>query len=309
MTDSGVTTLSIIGFGRVGRALAFLLNQSAGPLWVNLVDPELNRGAYEDILHSFWGRTGHRFTVNDQARLRASQVIFHCAGPSVPHGQSRLAVARSSAELTSQIFAPLDLSEASPLVIVLANPVDLISWQLSQLAGLAPSQVIGTGTLLDSWRLNSLLDRHLGLVSGQSQAVLLGEHGNSMALWSEGSKVAGRPLEEAVPPTELDDLLQQTRQMAHLIKHHQGATYYGVASCALHLWRAVRSTEPCVLPASVEVPEPLLGQLEVDPLFLSLPVELGNGQLRVSQQEFRGEDLERLKASAQQLAECRATCH
>lgn len=295
-----MTTISIIGLGQVGRALAFLLCREPEGLLLNFVDPSLNPGAIEDLLHAHADQN-RVFAFNDQDALLSSDVIFHCAGPRVPEGYSRRAVRNSSLALTTEIFSPLALSRHQPLVVVLANPVDVISLKVAQLTGLHPGRILGTGTLLDTRRLNSLLERELELPSGEAQAILLGEHGESMTLWTGGSRISGIPILDALPWGRLQGILEKVGDMATFIKRYQGATFYGVSNCALDLWKWFREPSTRATIASVQVPESLSKKWGLEPLFMSLPVVLGGGQVDVLAGEFSGEDDEALRRSAVQI--------
>lgn len=290
--------LSIIGFGRVGQALAFLLGGLGEPVRVNLIDPVPNLGAYEDILHSYQIQ-GSELTLNDHEALLDSDVIFHCAGPSVPKGAPRLSVARESLELTKTIFEPLDLEEKSPLIVVLANPVDLVCLQIQRVTKMDPSKVLGTGTLLDTHRFNSLMDRELDLPPGTSQAVVLGEHGNSMNLWLGGSFLHGKPIADSVSSQILGSVFDRTRTMARYIKKYQGATFFGVARCAVRIWRQFLAQDIQVIPLSVQVGPEYRKAWKGQPFWMSLPCRVGQGQ--ATAMALSEEDRLPLEKSAQKL--------
>jgi malate/lactate dehydrogenase len=296
------TLVTIIGFGHVGRTLAFLLSASTTPFWVNIIDPVVNPGSFEDICHSYQG-TGHKMVDNEHELTSQSEVIFHCAGPSVPRGADRLSVAAASLQLTESIFSSLEFAQTHPLVVVVANPVDLVCLRTWKASGLPAEQILGTGTLLDTRRFNGLLERELGLEAGASQAVVLGEHGHSMSLWTDNSFVEGRPILERVEFDILEKVLEKTKKAASFIKAYQGATYYGVAHCAVTLWGLYRGDEPCTVPASVLAPRDFRSNWSGRPFFLSLPVTLGKGQAHVPEVEYSDRDFASLKASADLLFE------
>jgi L-lactate dehydrogenase len=293
--------VTIIGLGRVGRTLAFLLSEQSTPCHINLVDPDLNEGSFEDLVHAH-AHQPHTLHANDLDNIVHSEVIFHCAGPSVPAGHSRLAVARESVKLTHDIFVPLGLTRSEALVIVLANPVDVVAYWLKKFTGLPHEQVVGTGTMLDTRRFNTLLERHHGLQAGTSQAFLIGEHGSSITLWQTGSQVGGQPLADFLSDESREQLLEQTRAQADFIKKRQGATFYGAASCALQLWRAYRSQTPQRLTISTQVPEPLCQRLGLDEqVFMSLPVFLGQKDLVVDMPKLTPTEADRLADSGKIL--------
>lgn len=294
------TLVTIIGFGKVGRAVAFLLSASRVALTVNIVDPEVGRGAFLDISHAYQGG-GHTLCPNQHDLTPRSEVIFHCAGPSVPPGATRLSVAEESLALTEKIFFGIEFEEQEPLVVVLANPVDLVCLRAWQASGLPPERIIGTGTLLDTRRFNVLLEERLGLEVGASQAMVLGEHGSSMALWTAGSRLEGRPILEKVSPKILAEVMVRTKESAAEIKRHQGATYYGVAHCAVSLWHLHRERNQVLLPASVLIRESFETKWGNEPYFMSVPVLLGQHAVEMPGTTFKDKDLIGLTASANAL--------
>lgn len=297
-----VKEITLVGFGRVGRALAFLLSTNSEKIRLNVLDPHINLGAYEDMSHAYQGR-GHSIVLNDRELAERGDVVFHCAGPSVPKGSSRLSIAEASLNLTREIFEPLDLTRHNPLLVVIANPVDLVSLEAWRVSGLPAEKVVGTGTLLDTLRYNCLIERNTELADGDCRAILLGEHGSSMMVWLEGSTALGRPLLEFLSRERVEELLEETRHLAALIKRYQGATYYGVAYCAVGIWRKYEANEEYMIPASVCIPADHPLGWGGQPCFMSLPALLGYKKVRLAPVNFNEEDLAILKASSQTLRE------
>lgn len=295
--------VSIIGLGRVGRAVAFLLSALPEPLLINLVDPWLNPGTLLDLAHA---HTRNRLVENSRELLAESHVVFHCAGPEVPPGESRLAVRDRSYELTDSIFSGLAFPHPGPLLIVLSNPVDLITLRALEVTDLPPERVLGTGSLLDTRRFNLITEQYLRLERGSVEALLLGEHGESCAVWTEGSLINGTPLKDTLNPAELKGLLQDTLRQAARIKEDQGATYYGVARCAVDLMNGYFDQEKTVSVASILCPPEFAEILQLEkPLCLSLPVVLGQRELLVRPPRLQGSDLENLRRSAHTLSQAR----
>ncbi len=293
--------MSVVGFGHVGKALAYLLGSVAEPLLLNIMDPNLNEGSFADIRHSL-GASAHQLAQNDQRLLASSEVVFHCAGASVPKGASRLEVAAQSMEITEAVFGELKFLAADPLVVVLANPLDVLVTQLVRLTGLPAERVVGTGTLLDTYRFNALVADELGCAPCEVDGWVLGEHGDTMVLWASGSRTTdGRPLTDQLSLSKLEELLAKTRTTAAMIKSHQGATYYGVARCALVLWEAFLNDEQRLLPASVIAPDHLRQRYRLPEVALSLPLEIGRKQLRVGQLDLTDTEAAGLSQSAETI--------
>ena len=138
------------------------------------------------------------------------------------------------------------------------------------------------------------------------EASLLGEHGESCTVWTEGSLINGTSLKDSLNPAELKRLLQETLQQAALIKKDQGATYYGVARCAVDLMNGYFEQQKSDSVASILCPPEFAEILQLEkPLCLSLPVVLGQRELLAKPPRLQGSDLENLRRSAHTLSQAR----
>ncbi len=145
--------VTVLGLGWVGAAMVARLLDQAAPLEINVRVPSARHlGAWLDLADAAVLRRGHRLLLNDEAAWRRAAVVFHCAGAANPTGVSRHSVAEHNLALTGEVFARAGFA-APPWVIVIANPVDLVAGLLTRLPGLDPARVIGTGTYLDTIRM------------------------------------------------------------------------------------------------------------------------------------------------------------
>lgn len=297
--------ISIIGFGNVGRQIcALLLTYNQLELSINIMEiSEDAKGAFLDFQHGVELFPQHELHWNDQALFNDSDYIFHCAGASVPKGESRLTTCQASIEISEAIFKSYK-PEKYAKVIVVANPVEIISFVTQQLTGLPPENVVSTGTLLDSIRMNYYLEEkypHLG----QAEVVLLGEHGSSVFESAQLSKVGGKPLHELLNDMQIEQLLEQTKNAAEDIKATQDATIYGVSFCAMQLFDAFLSEKLVDTIASIQVTNELQDKLDCPPIHLSLPVQISkDGAMVRSDYEPITHDMDGLKGSIDLILPC-----
>lgn len=294
--------ISVVGFGRVGQHVTYLLSHTAHvDMIINVMDPDDSlEGSFLDILHT---TVAHNFELdwNNEELFAASDYVFHCAGPSVLPGATRMSIATESIDLTNTIFEGVKW-EGEPFVIVLANPVDVLCKYVKLAAGLPAHKVIGTGTLLDSWRLDTLLCDELDLPSDAVFSWVLGEHGESMVpVWSQ-SLVDGQNAADWLSDEKKQRIHEELKSMAAKIKATQGATYYGVARAALEIFEALEGFGGGVEVASVNVNAHYQQRLGCADIFLSLPVQIEDGEiLIVNDYLLTEEELTALRASAQRI--------
>lgn len=269
MALKSVLQLSILGFGYVGRQIcSLLLNHTAQALHINILDPDLDvKGAFLDLAHAA-ELTAHTMTLNRQDLFTEANFIFHCAGGRVPKGASRLETCAESAAITKQIFKGISFKK-EPFVIVLSNPVELITQLTQELTNLPKHKVFGTGTLLDSIRMNYLIkEENAALIN--VDAILLGEHGSTAFISEQLSSIEGKALNHYFSQSELNQLLTKVKQAADEIKSSQEATIYGVSYCAIKVFDIITSGKEEHLPLSTFFPVSWESFLHESDLVLSL---------------------------------------
>jgi L-lactate dehydrogenase len=216
-------------------------------------------------------------------------------------------------ELTDETRAVIDVQSepcrvevTSTLVLLVTNPVDVITFAAQELTGLPPDRVIGSGTVLDTSRLRHLLAERLGVGVGSVHATIVGEHGDSeIALWSTAS-VGGTALLNVIGPTggriradELDGLLHEVRTAAYTIIEGKGATNLAIGLATVRIMRSIATDERAVLPVSVRI-----DIADVGPVCMSLPSVVGRAGV-MGRLEPALDDAERtgLRASALAIRE------
>jgi L-lactate dehydrogenase len=297
-------TISIIGFGNVGKCVLYqLLNESKHHFCINIIEPnQSNYGSFLDISHASFIDKQHQLVWNGQNLLAGSDFIFHCAGANIPLNSTRLSVIKESIAITTAIFQNFR-SNVNPIIIVIANPVDIISSLTYQLTALDASRVIGTGTSLDTIRMNYYIEQVIGNNQKEIETLLLGEHGDSIVLMRSLSFIGKLPLENVIKDELVTHCINRMKNAATIIKETQGATYYAVAKCATSILNNILYFSNTRVPLSVLLPTQLQKRFKCPPLFMSIPTKLTkNGAFPVLDFKCSDEELLQLQISAQQLS-------
>lgn len=272
--------VGIVGAGMVGSSAGFALVMQNIVSDLVLIDlnPARARAEAEDIAHAvpFAGATNVRSgTYKDIAD--AAVVILAC-GVSQKPGETRPELLGRNAEVFRSVIGEVMTAAPNAILLIASNPVDIITDISTQLSGLPPTRVIGSGTILDTARFRWLIGQHLGIAPGSVHGYVLGEHGDSEVLaWSNtcaGSvpltafaAQIGAPLTAEVR-ARIDT---GVRRAAYTIIAGKGATWYGIGAGLARIVKAIGRDEQAVLSVSI-VEKEVLG---VPDVALSLPRLVG----------------------------------
>jgi L-lactate dehydrogenase len=275
-------TISIIGCGHVGSTLAYsLINIPELEAVINLIDidPKLE-GTYLDIAHAAIFNSNIEIEMNKYELIPESDFIFYAAGRCMNENESRLSLTKENKELAISIFSNLKLKKTA-YVIVLSNPVDIISYYISKTVALAHKQVIGTGTMIDTARLKFYLNKN-------STSLVLGEHGDSMVF----VKAKTENFEE------WEDAKRKTLSAAKIIKKWQGATYYAVSTCAVEIFKSIHYNSTITTEASVKINAHWSNLLGLTDIYISLPVKINAREIEILSLQLSENEMAALKNSA-----------
>jgi L-lactate dehydrogenase len=269
--------VSVIGAGGVGATVAYASLIRGAPNTLALYDMvgdkvraevlDLNQG-------SQFYPTADVIGSDDIAVTGDSDIVVITAGAKQKPGQTRLELAAVNVAMCrSLVPALLELSPDAVLLVV-TNPVDIVTYAAVQASGLPSRRVFGSGTVLDSSRLRTLLAHHCGVAVHSVNALIVGEHGDSqVAAWSQAAiggvpvrdwSVAGRP---SLDEPQLDQIARDVVTAAEQIIRGKGATNFAVGLATAGIVEAVLHDERSVLPVS----SLLSGQYGIDDVCLSLP--------------------------------------
>ncbi|XP_021738143.1 L-lactate dehydrogenase B-like [Chenopodium quinoa] len=304
--------ISIVGAGNVGMAIAqTLLTQDLADE-LALVDalPDKLRGEMLDLQHAaaFLPRT-KIVASTDYSVTTASDLCIVTAGARQISGESRLNLLQRNVSLFKKIIPPLVQYSPDAILMIVSNPVDVLTYIAWKLSGFPSNRVIGSGTNLDSSRFRFLIADHLDVNAQDVQAYIIGEHGDSsVALWSSIS-VGGVPilsfLEKRQIAYEKETLVKIHKEVINcayeviqLKGYTSWAVGYSVANLAWSILRDQRRIHP------VSVLAKGFHDIDDGEVFLSLPAQLGRGGvLGVINVPISDEEADHLRRSAKTILE------
>lgn len=274
--------VGIVGAGMVGSSAGYALALTGTASEVVLVDQneKLAMAQAEDIAHATPFHSATKVSAGSYSALVGAGIVILACGVSQKPGETRLALLERNADVFRQVVGQVLAVAPDCILLIASNPVDVMTDITTQLSGLAPQRVIGSGTILDTARFRSLLGRHLGISPQSVHAYVLGEHGDSEVLsWSNAlagsvpvASVAaqmGRPLTEDIR-AQIDD---DVRNAAYRIIEGKGSTYYGIGAGLSRLVKAISLDQRAIFSVSIVTPE-VEG---VPDVALSIPRVVGAG--------------------------------
>ena len=190
--------ISMIGAGKVGSTTMYSILEKgiASELVLIDINHELASGEAMDLMHStpFYRRT--KVYSGDFEDLRKSNIVIISAGSAQKKGETRLQLSERNAEIMQSIGKKIKTFSPNALILVLTNPVDVMTSIMQRVTGFEKNRVIGSGTVLDTMRLRSLISSKCSISASNAHVYIIGEHGDSeVAVWSE-AKIGGIPINE-----------------------------------------------------------------------------------------------------------------
>ena len=232
------STIAILGCGEVGATLAYTLLQNPICSEVILVDPktELLEAQVRDLADAtYGGRAATRIRAGTHRDAGQADIIVITAGAKQKPGESRLSLLSRNLHILSSIFTSMAPLSPHAILLLVANPVDILTYFARKLSGLPESQVLGTGTSLDSARLRGALAASAHVSPSSIDAYVLGEHGDSQFIAWSTATIGSTPLHLALPPGTLtpefkSQIAEHTRGAAGAIIKAKGCTAYGIGN-------------------------------------------------------------------------------
>jgi L-lactate dehydrogenase len=280
----------IVGAGAVGSTFAYTLAQSGLADEIALRDHnhELAMGQVLDLAH------GQAFFPSVQIRVAQAEdyadahMIVITAGAKQRPGESRLDLLQRNVKITYDIVDEIVLQKSSAVVLIVSNPVDILTYAAYKRSGWPRGRVIGSGTVLDSARFRYLLSQHCGVDVHNVHAYILGEHGDSeFAAWSM-TNLAGLPIEQFCqlcskcgdPHAARNEVAEDVKNSAYHIIDYKGSTWFGVGLALTRIAAAILRNQHGVLTVSAV----LEGEFGLNGVSLGVPCILAqNGVERVLQ--------------------------
>jgi L-lactate dehydrogenase len=274
--------LAIVGAGSVGTAIAYasIIQGIADEVVIYDLNDAKALAEVLDLRHGLqFVPPGRVDGGDDLACCADADVVVVTAGAKQHPGQSRMDLAAANTAMARTLVPELLSVAPEAVLLIVTNPVDVVTWAAHDASGLADGRVLGSGTVLDTSRLRFLIAQRLRVALSSVHATVVGEHGDTeIALWSSAT-VGGAPITSVVGPDghtvglhELDDLLHEVRNAAYRIIEGKGATNLAIGLATTRILLAIGSDERAVLP--VTACHRLDGPGS-DPVWLSLPSVVG----------------------------------
>jgi L-lactate dehydrogenase len=268
--------VAIIGTGRVGASCAYALQLRGLASEILLINANRQRAEGEamDINHGSQFTKPVRVWAGDYRDCREADIVVIAAGTSQKPGDTRLDLLKNNAAILQRTLAPALKYLEKTILVVAANPVDVLTYLAWRMTGLPPNQIIGSGTILDTARFRFLLGQHFEIEPHSIHAYIIGEHGDSQVpVWSLAN-IAGVRLDEytrlngkSLDARHQQQIAENTRRAAYEIIRRKGATYYAIAAGLVRIIEAIVRDENSVLTISGVVN----GRHGLNDIALSLP--------------------------------------
>ena len=298
---------AVIGCGFVGSATAFTLMQSR--LFSELVLLDVNHdkadGEAKDIAHGIPFAGQMKIYAGTYDDIADSAIIIVTAGANQKPNETRLDLVHKNVAIYKTIIPEIAKRGFEGILLIVSNPVDILTYAALKLSGFPENRVIGSGTVLDTARLKYALGEHLGVDSRSVHSFIIGEHGDSeIAAWSS-TNVSGIPLNTFCEmrghynhDAAMDRIAEEVKNSAYDIISKKQATYYGIAMSVKRICECIIRNERSILPIS----SMMHGEYGIDDVCLSTLTLVGpKGVQGKIPMRMTKEEVEKLKASADAL--------
>jgi len=300
--------IAIVGAGNVGSTFAFSLMIKAVAREIVLIDTDRGRAEGEcmDLNH------GASFVqpVNIYSAgfdgCEGADVVVIAAGAKQKPGQSRIDLVQTNVEIFKHIIPEIVRFAKDSILLVVTNPMDILTYVTLKISGYDERKVIGSGTVLDTSRFRYLISEHCHLDPRNVHAYIIGEHGDTeLALWSHAN-IGGMVLAEYCPvcdghcdyKKELGKIFEQVRDAAYRIIEVKGATYYAIGLALVRIVESILRDENSVLPVSTLIND----YYGIEDVCLSIPCIVNrNGREKILKLELSEIEQKQLSRSAKTL--------
>ena len=304
--------VAIVGCGFVGSAAAVTLMQSKLFSEMVLLDANTEKAEGEamDIAHgiSFAGQM--KIYAGGYDDIADAAVIVVTAGANQKPNETRLDLVNKNVCIFKSIIPEIAKRNFKGILLIVANPVDILTYTAVKLSGLPENRVIGSGTVLDTARLKYALSEHLEVDSRNVHSFIIGEHGDSeIAAWSSAN-VSGVPLNTFCEmrghfnhEKAMEEIAEKVKNSAYEIIAKKHATYYGVAMAVKRICECIVRDEKSILPVS----SMMHGSYGIEDISLSMPAVVGaNGVETLIPISLNEAETAKLQESARMLKEIAA---
>lgn len=244
----------LVGCGNVGMSYAYaLLNQHTYVDELVLIDLNKDRieGEAMDLNHCLaYSPSKVNVRVGDYEDCKSAKIVVIAAGANQEPGETRMDLIHKNSKIFKSIVESVMKSGFDGIFLIATNPLDVMTYLTLKYSGLKQTQVIGSGTTLDTARLKYVISERIGICPKDIQAFVIGEHGDSEFVAWSNANVALTSLDEFLSDKEKSELELEVRNSAYEIINRKGATYYGIGMCLVRITSAILEDKNLILPVS-----------------------------------------------------------
>lgn len=272
--------IAIVGAGMVGMSYAYVLTIKGLVREVALINRSLEKAEGEamDLSHGLPFVNPVNIRAGGYEMCQDAQMVVIAAGASQKEGESRLDLTRRNVKIVEDIVPRILEHNPDPILLMVSNPVDILTYVALKVSGLPPEQVISSGTVLDTMRFRYLLSEFYNMDSRNVHGYVIGEHGDSEVLVWSRVNIAGislmdwcRECVRSIHP-KMTEIENDVRGAAYNIIEKKGATYYAIALAMNRITEAVFMNQQSVLTVGTL----MQGEYGIKDVCLSLPCVLGS---------------------------------
>jgi len=295
--------VSIIGCGKVGMTAAYSLIHDGVLNELVLVGRDRSKiiGEQLDLEHGLSFLHHVEISSTDNYRdIKNSDVVIFTAGAAQKPGDTRLDLAQKNLALIDELIPKIVANAPDAVILIVTNPVDILTYRAYQIAGLPKGRIFGSGTTLDTARFRFSLSEFLKLNPKSIHAYILGEHGDHSFPAISSAMVGGQPL--STLPGFSEDRAEKAylsaRNAAYKIIASKGATYYAIGAVISFIVKKILTDAKSILPVSI----PLHQYHDISGVALSVPCVVGrSGVERTLEIKLSWEEKQKLMSAASTL--------
>ena len=303
------TKISIIGAGFVGSSTAFalMIGGYAAEIVVVDINKDKAEGEAMDLAHGASFVKPLEIKAGDYKDTANSDIVIITAGAAQKPGESRLDLIGKNYKIMGSIVPEVVKYSPNSILLVVSNPVDILTYIVYKLSGFPKERVIGSGTVLDTSRFKYMLGEHFNIDTRNIHTYIMGEHGDSeIATWSITS-LAGMNVDDycklycnkcnGIEELHIED---EVKNAAYEIIKKKGATYYAIALAITRIVEAILGDEHSILTVS----SLLAGEYGIKDIYLGVPsVVCSSGVKNIIEVPLSPSELAALTLSADKLKE------
>ncbi|MGP1454722.1 MAG: L-lactate dehydrogenase [Treponema sp.] len=311
-TDKKGRKVTIVGAGSVGSTFAYALAQSglADEIAITDMNQHFAEGQALDLVQGLPFLPQVAIHSGDKTDYATSDIVVITAGAKQQPGETRIDLLKRNITIINGIAKDIAASGCTGVMLIVSNPVDILTQAALTASGWDRGRVIGSGTVLDTARFRYTLSRECGVDARNIHGYILGEHGDSeFAAWSM-TTIAGRRVDEyyssRTDDTDFqfnkDKIVEEVRNSAYHIIDYKGSTYYAVGLALTRIAGTILRNERSILSVSVT----LQGEFGLHGISLSVPCIVGRAGAEIINGILTEDEQKALEASAKHLQEAYA---